>query len=355
MPASKEKNYGIELFRIVAMLMIIIHHILYHGGIQVAANKEDAWIKLATTILYATTICAVNCYAIISGFLGVNKRQKYGSIVSLWVRVMIYSVAIAGITKIVAPQLVDTKEMVGAFLPVSMNEYWYFTAYVGLFLIAPALNLFMEKTTKNQAKILLICLFLLSFVSTGLLKTDPLCLNGGHSVFWLMIVYLLGAYIGKYGIIKNHTKSKAIGGFIVCIAVSIVLKYILSKIQLGLNPSVLIGHISPTMVLASVFLLQFFTMLNIKNKKVKKMIITLSAASFSVYLLHDNPIVRNTAIINRFTGLASMPAPIMIIAIIGTAILIYTICFVIDYFRGRILNEKKIKDIVDAKTEHLTS
>ena len=72
---DSERNYGIDLLRIICMVMIVIHHVLLHGGILrevewFCPQYKEAWF------LEAGVFCAVNAYGIISGYVGNIFRKK---------------------------------------------------------------------------------------------------------------------------------------------------------------------------------------------------------------------------------------------------------------------------------------
>ena len=63
------RNYGIDLLRLVAMFMVVVLHVLGHGGILNAATGINYSISM---LLRICAYCAVDCYAIIS----VTAREK---------------------------------------------------------------------------------------------------------------------------------------------------------------------------------------------------------------------------------------------------------------------------------------
>lgn len=69
-----ERNYGIELFRIFSMLMIVILHINMNGGLMGCFPNVDAKY---TTLWFGETFCfaSVNCYALISGYVMYNHKS----------------------------------------------------------------------------------------------------------------------------------------------------------------------------------------------------------------------------------------------------------------------------------------
>ena len=73
---TKERNYGIDLLRIVSMFLVCILHVLGHGGIlnnttENTVNYNVAWI------MNISAYCAVNCYALISGYVGIKSKFKF--------------------------------------------------------------------------------------------------------------------------------------------------------------------------------------------------------------------------------------------------------------------------------------
>ena len=74
-----ERNYGIELLRIVAMLAVCLLHILGQGGILAKTVKYSLRYELVWFMEIAA-YCAVNCYALISGYVGVGSKYKYSKL-----------------------------------------------------------------------------------------------------------------------------------------------------------------------------------------------------------------------------------------------------------------------------------
>lgn len=90
----KERNLGVDLLKIVSMLMIVTLHMLGHGRILenlpfMSHSYRAAW--MLEIICYG----AVNCYALISGFLlaHCNARKLFG----LWLQVMFYSLLVTSL------------------------------------------------------------------------------------------------------------------------------------------------------------------------------------------------------------------------------------------------------------------
>lgn len=80
---SKERNYGIDCLRILATYFICIHHILGHGGALLTATPFSPTFIMLSVISSIVT-CAVNCYGLISGYVGINRQFSYKSLINMW-------------------------------------------------------------------------------------------------------------------------------------------------------------------------------------------------------------------------------------------------------------------------------
>ena len=92
-----KRNYGIDLLRTISMFMILILHILGNGGILKQVIPLTIYGELIWFI-EVCCFCAVNCYGLISGYVGVKAKHKYSNLIYLWIQVFFYLIISAGIT-----------------------------------------------------------------------------------------------------------------------------------------------------------------------------------------------------------------------------------------------------------------
>lgn len=88
-----ERNMGIELLRIVSMVMIVILHGLSHGGVRegtqgLGIHEQLAWL------LTALCFGAVLLYALITGYLYMSVKHRWYRFGELWLQVLFYSVGV---------------------------------------------------------------------------------------------------------------------------------------------------------------------------------------------------------------------------------------------------------------------
>lgn len=203
-PKNTFHNYGIDALRIISMLMIVTHHVLSHGGILKSSESTNYW---SAWLIEISVICAVNCYALISGYVGIYTKYKISNLAFLWCRVVFYAICITIVCKCLFPSTVSIRAIISSFIPIVSGEYWYFTAYALLFLFIPILNEGLNRLSKRKLTFLLISVIIVVSVIQPfacIIWTDISYLSEGYSTWWLMILYLIGGYIRKYGFFINR-------------------------------------------------------------------------------------------------------------------------------------------------------
>lgn len=145
-----QRNYGIDALRMLAMFMVVLLHVIGPGGViwaeTFSVQYELAWF------LEIGAFCAVNCYALISGFVGIDAKYKISNLFWLWLRVAFYSILITIGAWLIKPGLVTKEDIIKSFFPVMTRPYWYFTSYFALFFFVPILNFVIIHMEKTQLK-----------------------------------------------------------------------------------------------------------------------------------------------------------------------------------------------------------
>ena len=145
---------------------------------------------------------------------------------------------------------------------------------------------------------LIFCIGMILLFFSGiqtLFYSDAFGTNDGYSAIWLMILYLVGGYIRKYGQSENGKAAKFLIGYFVMTGLTWLSKFIIEILTLHFLGEVragnyLINHKSPTIVLAAVCLFLFFEKVKIPPF-FEKMTGVLSPMAFGVYLIHVHPLV----------------------------------------------------------------
>lgn len=345
---NPKRNYGIDFLRILSMLFVLLLHILKQGGILSALDKLSLGYNLAWFI-EVCAYCAVNCYALISGFIGYGSKHKYSNIINLYIQTAFYALLATGVFYVISPDEIGEKAFIKAVLPFGFNLYWYFTAYFCMFFFIPFMNKVLETCDKKQLTGFVVFSIMFFSVFPLIFEKDIFFTNNGYSVIWISILYMIGGYIRKYEIYKKISNLKCVvlyfAGVFITFGQKVIVEYV--KLKLSgetVNEGAFIKYTSPTMVLCAISLLCLFAKVNFKDG-MKKVTAIFSPFAFSVYLIHTAPFVWSKVMKNRFVMFANFNPFGMVVAVLVTAVSIFLLCSFIDFIRTQLFKLLKIKEL----------
>ncbi len=347
-PVTNSRNYGVDLLRIVAMFMVLFLHILGNGGILFEVDVLSAH-GIVAWFFEMATFSAINCYGIISGYVGVNSRYKYTNLVLLWLQVASYSVLITLIYHLRYPAMVPGANVLKAFFPICNAQYWYVTAYAGMFLLMPLLSSGAKNLSKKQFKLTLIALFVALSVLPSVFNRDIFATLWGYSTLWLSFLYLLGAYIKLHGFFKNSVKvSLAIYG--ICTLISWAVKLWEEHISTegkyaDLASGFIAQYTSPTMLLSGLALFVVFANISVP-KGLTKAIGVISPCAFGVYIIHAHPLLWDRLITYRYAHYITYNPVVMVLLVFLTALAMFAVFSLVDFIRLKIFNALRIKQLL---------
>ena len=71
------RHLGIEALRIWAMFCILFGHLMYHGGVIETFPKDSVYQLFLYFVASIFNVpCALNCFAIVSGYMGYASFAK---------------------------------------------------------------------------------------------------------------------------------------------------------------------------------------------------------------------------------------------------------------------------------------
>lgn len=316
-----------DLFRLLSMFLVVMIHI--SGGMP----------GRVCACLVSISICAVNCFGVLSGYVGFGSKHRVSDLWWLWGQVIWYYLLINCIAICLLPDKVTVIDLWKSFFPVCKVAYWYFTAYFCLFWGMPALDSIIEHLNYKRLRSAIIIfggLFCLTSFTPfrnlgyfwgsgdGASVAPP-----GYCATWLGYLYLVGAYFRQYPPRKNIRARWYLAGFVCCTAVNLIwIRLCVWGYLSCMGMSDIVQYTSPTVLLQAVCLLLFFRRLHIRHAR--KTIAYLSSMAFSVYLIHTHPIVyaQFFASGNHWlpTSMWYVTAPIALVAGVG----IFVGCLLLD-------------------------
>ena len=328
-----KRNYGIDLLRMVAMVFVILLHITGTGGVCANSRLFSPQFFLSQFIRIAT-FCAVNCYALISGFVGWTRTPKLSSLLRLWAKVIAFCVAATVMMELLAPQAVGLGDLRKAFFPVTEASYWYFNAYVVLFFFIPLLNHAIRSIPGREAVFAMAGIFLLALWASDTPFRQVFLLANGYSALWLVILYILGGLLARFDIpAKLPAKGWALV-YLLAVLGSFLPRMAILVLKPGLwsadNYNLSMQYTNPSVVLASVALVGLFSRLELSEKMVRATR-ALSPHAFGVFLLHTQPLVFAKAIFGQFAWLGTAPFWELSVVLPGATAFIYIVGTAVDW------------------------
>lgn len=344
METTIKRNYGVDLLRLIAMLMVTTLHILGHGGALNAATGIKSDVIWGFEI---AAYCAVNCYAMVSGYVSFSEKEKpykYHKFASIWLQVVFYSVGITLLWNFLGKATIDATVIKNCFLPVSTSRYWYFSAYAGLFFVTPWLNRFVRNISKNDMTRFVIAMIVVFSCYSNYCRakyTDVFKLLNGYAFVWLVIMYFIGAWLKKCEIPQKISSISAIVSIFVCMLITCGMKFFAQDYS-----EYFVSYISPTIVVMAACYIILFARLKI-NRFFSGIIKFFAPAAFGVYLIHEHTLIRSSCISNRFIWITELPTKQIPLAIAGSALTIFTVCLLIERIRILIFNLLRINNGIE--------
>ncbi len=345
---ADKRNYGIDLLRLVLMFMVVVLHTLGQGGVLELDSLSGVSYWTAWT-LETASYCAVNVFAIISGYVGWKSKPKLSRLAGLWFQTMFWCSIILLIYMYTNLDVVSREEIyektLKAFLPVSTGNYWYITAYFGLCLLMPVLNCAIENLPEKYLRYTVTAIFLMFSVNPIAFAYDAFETSEGYSAIWLVVLYIFGGYFSKYDFFRSHSRKTYILLYVGSVLLTVLSKFILKEMT-SFDDNFLISYTSPTVVICSVALVGLFSGLKI-NKSMQTFIKIFSPCSLGVYIIHVNPIIWTHIIHDMTVWVNTENFLIMTMQILGTALSVFFICLILEFIRLSIFRALKISKSIE--------
>lgn len=350
----KTRNYGIDLLRCFAMFLIVVIHLYNQAGVMNAVSKAypRSGLYYANYLVRELALTAVNLYALISGYTMLSGSFKPRRLLALWLRVFFIGVFLCAVGAVLGSEAITGEAWLRALLPVTQKEYWYFSAYAGLFLLTPILNRGIREMSQQGAVILVFVLFFFysfgSMLGMTVVKYS-FVLSGGYSVLWLLILYVIGACLKKTDFLHRAKAS----GLLITVAVCLILDLIWLRLPLfpvlNATKKQITSYLNPLAVIMSVCLTELFSRIRFQRSFPQKLIAFFAPLTFSVYLIHVHPLCW-AFLENRFTFIAGFPKLLIVPAVLAVAFGIYLACSLLDWLRAQLFRLCRV-DTLCAKTE----
>ena len=336
-PRSK-RNYGLDLLKCICMFCVIMYHYADHIPIFLLDEIRFSpnWFIMISARIFGV-IC--NCtFVLCTGYFQCKKQVKVSRIVKLYMEVWFYSVVCC-----IAANLLFGKRffinMEIARLPLLNNEYWFFSSYIILLILTPFINSLIDHISRQWHLKLIGVLMLLYSVIPQLFPT--FFLRDSNHAMTFVLLYLIGAYIRIYDI---KPKVKPIYIALISTAAEIASIVILSVME-NTDPFRMVWPLNT--ILCIITSVSWFLVFKDMKVKPSKLLTTVSASLFGVYLIHIGRL-RPWVYGRVFNYENTIATPLLILEIIGCAVVIFPVCILMDKVRILLL-EKPLMTWIDQR------
>lgn len=195
---AKPRQSNMELLRIIAILMITMHHTIiekYRGSIVDGDVFVNGW-QLATFINGFVYI-GVNLFILISGFWGI--KFKWKGVLNLLIFCSFYKFINLTISTYYFHEGAHSIGNICAntITALSRTPKWFILAYIALYFLSPVLNTAIDQMSKQQYRraLIILSIYCLYF---GFIRGVKIFNDTGYSVGHFIWLYLIAGYIRKH-------------------------------------------------------------------------------------------------------------------------------------------------------------
>lgn len=344
---KSNRNFGIDILRMVSMYLVVVGHVLAKGNIlnstlPFSLSYEILWL------MKVISVCAVNTFGIISGYVGYkHSHRQLGGCLYLWFKVIAYSFGITAIFYAIGSGATPIT-LVKSLFPVLGGEYWYFNAYLGCCVLSPLINIAVENASSKQLKITAIIGFVLfSVIGTASIH-DVFTVEYGYSVLWLSVLWFIGAFIKKYDEDVKIKSRYLLWGFFGCVGLQWGMKLAIEFLAFKVFGEASYGNLfleytSPFVIGMAVMLVLLFRKINI-GERIGKTITNVSGNVFFVYIIHMHPMIINAYIQKKYEWVAEKNIIVAVLLVIMISFVIFISALLIDCIFSLGLNQTGIKE-----------
>ncbi len=362
--ATKKRSSNVELLRIIAMLMIIVHHFSVHGPWPTEVGTGAA---LTVDFLSFGGKIACDIFVLITGYFMIKSRFRIRGVLRLvfetlfysWIIFAIFALTTGGVgTETV---VIDFRRIQAALLPVTSNEYWFVTTFVVMMLMIPIQNLvFAQLTDRGRFTVAAV-----GFVAFSVIPTVLLANTYTTNVVWFCYLYFVGgcirnlrdnpsllatapikaAWLNPAYVATKYPLATMLVALLVLFGSMLALNFLCIKIDFDLvGTTWFIGQNTLPAFFAALGLFAVFSRLDIPYIA---FINKCGGSVFGVYLIHDNPIIRKL-LWSHFDPMYSMGGFRIIAVGLLAGLVVLFVCIAVDIARIRFV-ENPFMAAVDRK------
>ncbi len=295
--ANPRRKSNIELYRIIAMLLIVMHHYVTSSGLTVADgpifSAPTSWRSMFLLLLGAWGKTGINCFMLITGYFMCTSRLTAKKYAKLLLEVVFYKLTIAIIFFVTGKADFTAMTLLTTMLPITDVGVNFTNAFLCFYLCIPFCNVLVRAMTERQ-HIYLLLMSCFIYVFFGTVKILPVTMN---YVSWFVVLYFISSYLRLYP--KQIFDSRKFWAWATVVSGAVSVLSVIACTWLGAR----IGRNSPyafvtdsnTFLAVALGVCSFMLFRNIKIPH-SRIINTIASTTFGVLLIHANSHLRPLAV-----------------------------------------------------------
>jgi len=289
---NKARLSNFELLRLLAMLFVLLMHAIFTSCPLPTKDSvsNDGFSEMMRMWVSGLTYVNVDVFVLISGWFGMKLSIKAFSNI-LFQCLFCAIVCIVG-AYCFAPDVLSLPVIVKMLYPG--QAWWFVSSYLGLMVISPMLNAFVEKAGERELRNYLLSFYLFQLIF-GLLFLDSGNFKNGISILSLSFVYILGRYLRLFPCKLNQFNYRTDLFIYFLMGLVWALVHILCPID---SSSVHFNNVAdkfransnPVVIVGATYLFLAFSKIKVSSGRLSTTINWFACSCFSIYLFHCNPI-----------------------------------------------------------------
>lgn len=340
-----KRNYGIDLLRCLSMISIIGLHILGNGQI-ITYRDISSFNSNLSLLFYCIFLCGTNCFALVSGYVCINKKDIDFKILSIWANIFLYNLFIILGLVFFGKFTFNGIEDFRLLFPLANNNIWYFTAYFGLYFMMPFLNSGLKAMKSRNRKLLFLIISIVIISFSFISLKDLFQLDKGYSLIWLIILYVLGGIAKLDSLLeKKKTLNLLIAMIILILGIfsaTICIEYFSLKLTgVMRGTTLLLQYTNPLYVAVSFIIFELFSRIDFKSPKFIGALSLITPSIFYVLVIHNHPLIAKIYL-NNFSWLLTVNSFVFVLLFFAIVFAVFGFCIVVDLCRAKIFDFFKI-------------
>ena len=270
------RKSNIELARIIAMVLIIAHHCVFHSN---ALSYVEGFNRDVAYFWLWGGKAGVNIFVLISSYFLWEKQHTFRQFVRVWCTSLFYYVAILLVSVFLLHVPVSRQEVVRNFLPILGYENWYVSTFCIWLLLVPLLNKIISYLSDTMIHSITASLFLLECLLPMFQETHYYT----DLLFFIFLYFIMAEYHRGFLQFLNN-KRICWAALLGSVAIIFMTEKITGSTAFAMNPS--------SIFCLAIGLSVFMLCLN-SSAWYSKAVNMVGKATFGIFLLHTgNPIRR---------------------------------------------------------------